>query len=133
VSNRDSLIVDAHGLRAFGASLQHNLDSDLAPSGDQITASFRRGVCFGEGTDSAAVQRAAWAYHAQLEKSVALMENFVHNAAVMIEAVSEMANAYEDADLTSGVDVRMVLDRAVAKINEPAKQEARFTQEFGLR
>ena len=132
VGSNGGFEVDLKGVRDFGTKLQEHVDRELSPGNDVISATFQGGVCFGGRTDSAAVQQAAMDYYQQLDRAVRLMDAFLHNSEVMVEAATEVANAYRHADTMSGKDLTTIIGAANHKINAPAKAEARFEHEHGL-
>ena len=125
--------VDLNGVRDFGTRLQQHVDQNLVAANDFVGATFQGGVCFGRRTDSAAVQQAAMDYYQQLDRAVRLMDAFVHNSEVMVQAATEVASAYEHADTMSGKDLVTIIGVANNKVNAPAELELRFEREHGLR
>ena len=125
--------IDLDGVRDFGAKLQQHVDQNLVSTNDFVGATFQGGVCFGARTDSAAVQQAAMDYYQQLDRAVRLMDAFLHNSEVMVQAATEVVNAYEQADTMSGQDLVTIIGVANQKINAPAEAEARFEREHGIR
>jgi len=125
--------VSLDGVREFGTKLQQQVDQQLQSANDAISATFQGGVCFGARSDSAAVQQAAIDYYQQLDRAVRLMDAFLHNSAVMVQAATEVANAYEHADTMSGQDLVTIIAAANHKINAPADWEARFERQHGIR
>ncbi len=125
--------VDLDGVRDFGAKLQHQVDQNLVPGNDVVSATFQGGVCFGGRSDSAAVQRAAMDYYQQLDRAVRLMDAFLHNSEVMVHAATEIVNAYQHADTMSGQDLITIIGAANHQLNAPAEWEARFEREHGIR
>lgn len=122
--------VDVAGVRAFGASLRGDLDNELWPAGESITATFQAGVCFGQRTASPSVQAAAVEYHRRLDEMVALMDTFLHNSEVMAQAATDVVRAYDQADSMSGTDLQRVIGEASQKVDaaagaaQVARQEA---------
>ena len=51
----------------------------------------------------------------------------------MVQAVTEVVNAYEHADTMSGQELVTIIGVANHKINAPAQWEARFEREHGIR
>jgi hypothetical protein len=125
--------VDLDGVRDFGAKLQQHVDQNLASANDFVSATFQGGVCFGSRTDSAAVQQAASDYYQQLDRAVRLMDAFLHNSEVMVQAATEVVNAYENADTLSGKGLVAVIGATNDKVNAPAEWEARFEREHRIR
>jgi hypothetical protein len=125
--------VDLDGVRDFSAKLQQHVDQNLASANDYVSATFQGGVCFGGRTDSAAVQQAAVDYYGQLDRAVRLMDAFLHNSEVMVQAATEVVNAYEHADTMSGRELATIIGVANQKINAPAEWEARFEREHRIR
>ena len=124
--------IDLDGVRDFGTKLQQHVDQNLVSANDFASSTFQGGVCFGRHTDSAAVQQAAMDYYQQLDRAVRLMDAFLHNSEVMVQAATEVVNAYEHADTMSGEDLETIIGVANHKINAPGKWEARFEREHGI-
>ena len=71
-------------------------------------------------------------YYQQLDRAVRLMDAFLHNSEVMVQAATEVVNAYEEADTMSGKDLITIIGVANHKINAPAEREARYLREHGI-
>ena len=110
--------VDLDAVRSFGAGLRADLNAHLSPEHDQILRTFVDTPTFGSRTASPDVQAAATAYHRKLIELLDLMDTFVHNGAVFVQAAEEVVAAYAEADALSGDQFKTALAVASTKVDD---------------
>jgi hypothetical protein len=93
--------VDLRGLDDFRRLVAHELDGNLRPAVDGISAEHRQGVGFGTRIAGGEVQVARLRYHACLNSAVANMAAYIDASEVLISALRRIAREYADADLAS--------------------------------
>ncbi|MEV4137115.1 hypothetical protein AB0J72_33705 [Dactylosporangium sp. NPDC049742] len=110
--------VDLEAVRSFGTGLRADLSGHLSPEHDQILRTFVDTPTFGTRTASPDVQAAATLYHRKLIELLDLMDAFIHNGAVFVQAAEEVAAAYSHADTLSGDQFKTALAVASAKVDD---------------
>jgi hypothetical protein len=116
--HQSGFTVDLEAVRSFGAGLHADLTAHLSPENDQILRTFVDTPSFGTRTASPDVQAAATLYHRKLIELLDLMDAFVHNGAVFVQAAEEVAAAYAQADALSGDQFKASLAVASTKVDD---------------
>ncbi|MFF5226881.1 hypothetical protein [Dactylosporangium sp. NPDC000521] len=110
--------VDLEAVRSFGAGLRADLSGHLSPEHDQILRTFVDTPTFGTRTASPDVQAAATVYHRKLIELLDLMDAFVHNGSVFVQAAEEVVAAYSHADTLTGDEFKAALAVASTKVDD---------------
>lgn len=95
--------VDVDGLAAFRAMLHLELTQNLQPGAQRIIRDQRLGCGFGQGSASASVIYAQAVYNAALDTSAKNLELYVRTAQVLIDAIHDVIERYNQSDLTMGL------------------------------